>query len=147
MKVRRRLWPRIVLLVSLVGAFGFVMIDRTGASPPPRVNLQGITQLAQAVPTLAKLRREGRLLYGRECSVCHGSDGEGIAGPELRGNDFLSNRGRVVAQILGGDESRGMPPFGASLKNREVAAIATYVRNSWGNEFGVVPPEYVEVLR
>jgi mono/diheme cytochrome c family protein len=52
-----------------------------------------------------------------------------------------------VAQILGGDEERGMPPFDGSLEDRQVAAIATFVRNSWGNEFGVVLPEYVTRVR
>jgi mono/diheme cytochrome c family protein len=39
-----------------------------------------------------------------------------------------------------------MPPFDA-LNNRQAAAVATFVRNAWGNEFGVVLPDYVDRLR
>jgi mono/diheme cytochrome c family protein len=147
MKVRQGLWLRLVLLVLLTGSFGTVVADQTGAAPQSAVTPPGFAQLAQATPSLSTLRREGKKLYQRECAICHGDDGEGIAGPPLAGNDFLSNRGSVVAQIMGGDESRGMPPFGESLKNGDIAAIATYVRNAWGNEFGVVPPDYVQLLR
>jgi mono/diheme cytochrome c family protein len=34
-----------------------------------------------------------------------------------------------------------MPGFGAALSDREVAAVATYVRNSFGNEYGIVGEE------
>jgi len=27
----------------------------------------------------------------------------------------------------------GMPPFGPSLKDEEIAVLASYVRNAWGN--------------
>ncbi len=147
MRGRRCLWMRLTVLAALAGTFVFGAADRTGASSRPRVNPESFIQLAQRVPSLATLRREGRLLYARECLLCHGGEGEGIAGPELAGNDFLNSGGRVVAQIMGGDEERGMPPFGESLKDRQIAAIATYVRNSWGNEFGVVLPDVAGRMR
>ena len=31
-----------------------------------------------------------------------------------------------------------MPPIGEKFTDREIAEVVTYVRNSWGNQFGVV---------
>jgi mono/diheme cytochrome c family protein len=36
-----------------------------------------------------------------------------------------------------------MPAFAADLDNWQVAAVATFVRNSWGNEYGLVREEWV----
>lgn len=135
-----------VAIVALTGSFGFGAVAGPDAGPQSRANTGAFRQLAQATPNLRTLTREGRLLYARECSVCHGDEGEGIAGPKLVGNELLESRGLTVGQILWGDPERGMPPFDA-LNNRQAAAVATFVRNAWGNEFGVVLPDYVDRLR
>jgi mono/diheme cytochrome c family protein len=41
----------------------------------------------------------------------------------------------------------GMPPFGHTLSDPEVAAVATYVRNAWGNKAGAVMPLDVQKTR
>jgi mono/diheme cytochrome c family protein len=90
---------------------------------------------------LAALIAEGEPLYNQNCAVCHLADGAGATGPRLAvgpagPNPFLNSGTAVAFQIINGYMDHGMPPFG-HLSNREVAAIATYVRNSWGNTFGV----------
>jgi mono/diheme cytochrome c family protein len=40
-----------------------------------------------------------------------------------------------------------MPSFGWKLSDAQVAAVATYVRNSWGNSAPVVSPSDVGRLR
>lgn len=40
-----------------------------------------------------------------------------------------------------------MPEFAAALSNEQIAAIATYVENSWGNAYGIVTPDDVQVSR
>ena len=62
---------------------------------------------------------------------------KGLAAPALAGNGFVASAGSVAAQILAGNPDRGMPAFDR-LSDREIAAIATFVRNSWGNEYGLV---------
>jgi mono/diheme cytochrome c family protein len=101
---------------------------------------------AQAVDQ-ATLAREGQPLFARNCAVCHGANGEGLAGPRLVGRDFLKSSVAVVVQILEGYEARGMPPFKAQFNDRQVAAIGTYVRNAWGNSFGIVLPDEVKNSR
>ena len=40
-----------------------------------------------------------------------------------------------------------MTAFGSLLKDEEIAAVLTYVRNSWGNKAAVVKPETVKKVR
>ena len=40
-----------------------------------------------------------------------------------------------------------MTPFGGLLDDEEIAAVLTYVRNSFGNEASVVTPEQVSRVR
>lgn len=93
----------------------------------------------------AALMEEGALVYRRvaNCAGCHGNEGAGDFGPRLAGDRYLASVGGVVGIILGGFTDRGMPAFTADLDNRQVAAVATFVRNSWGNEFGLVREEWV----
>jgi mono/diheme cytochrome c family protein len=100
------------------------------------------TAIAQADPDpelFAALMEEGEDVYERkaQCGFCHGSDGMGAGAPRLAGNTYVRANASTVGIILGGYESHGMPAFRSSLTIREVAAVATYVRNSWGNDFGI----------
>jgi mono/diheme cytochrome c family protein len=65
------------------------------------------------------------------CSACHGANGEGGIGPALAGNADLANAALVINQVLVGGGI--MPPFGAQLTDDQIAAVANYVRTSWGN--------------
>jgi len=53
-------------------------------------------------------------------------------------------KGVVRVIILGGAD---MPPIGAKFSDRELAAVVTYVRNSWGNKYGLVTEEQARKLR
>lgn len=70
------------------------------------------------------------------CSGCHGANGEGGVGPALAGNLNLRDGTAVIGQIVSGGEV--MPAFVDILDSDQIAAVATYVRNSWGNDFGEV---------
>ncbi len=95
-------------------------------------------------PLLAELLAEGEALFEKNCAPCHGSDFAGGEGPRLASNRNVGGDG-VVAQmmILGGGY---MPAFGR-LNNRQMAAIATYVRNTHGNEYGLVTEEEIAADR
>ena len=119
-----------------LAAFSFVLVVATsGAISQDGGRKIGAYVIAQAAPApeilLAALMEEGEPIYRANCLGCHGDD--------LAGNDTLASTSSVVGQILEGDlEHAGMPPFAGTLNDREVAAVATYIRNSWGNSFGVV---------
>jgi mono/diheme cytochrome c family protein len=79
------------------------------------------------------------------CYACHGEYGYGGVGPRFRENRFLGMSDYVVGQILIG---RGvMPSFAKALDNNQIAQVASYIRNSWGNQFGGVKPDDVAKAR
>ena len=88
----------------------------------------------------------GENVYSANCTACHNSDGKGIPNlaaslannPGLLADDASSiittvlqgGRGAVTA---GNPTSGAMPSFAWKLSDEQVAAVATYLRNSWGN--------------
>ena len=57
----------------------------------------------------------------------------------------------LIKIILQGYDARAefgvMPPFAETLKDEEIAAIATHERSSWGNNAPAVKPEDVKKIR
>ena len=101
----------------------------------------------------------GQRTYKNECAQCHGDSGEGSGDyPALAGNRTVTMNSSVnLVQIIlsggftpttkGNPRPYGMPPFGHSLSDLEVAAVATYVRSAWGNNAGAVMPLDVQKTR
>jgi len=106
-----------------------------------------MAQPANDEATLAAYMEEGAGVYTDFCSACHGVNGEGGAGPQLANNAFVSGRSAIINQVLYGATDHGMPPFAPVLTDEQVAAVTTYVRNSFGNEYGLVLPRSVELRR
>lgn len=93
------------------------------------------------------LMADGAKVYTSNCAVCHGANGEGGIGVKLAANSQVGNAAYVVERVLNGFIEHGMPPFRAALDDHQVAAVATYVRDSWGNDFGPVTEEEVAAER
>jgi mono/diheme cytochrome c family protein len=89
---------------------------------------------------------DGSMIYTRAgCVACHGREGGGGIGPALADNPNLETVEAPVAQVLFGKGR--MPAFGNRLSNEEVAAVVTYIRTSFGNDFGEVTVEEVAEVR
>jgi len=100
---------------------------------------------SSADDTTSRSRLEGAKLGAAlytNCSACHGPEGQGHFGPPLANDPNLADADVVVAKILRG--SANMPAFAGTLDAAEVAAVATHVRNSWGNAMGPVSTAEVE---
>jgi cytochrome c553 len=104
--------------------------------------------------------QQGRAIWEDECSACHRMNGEGVARffPTLKGNPNLQQRNptTVLHFILAGTRRSptagaptplSMPAFYWKLNDEQVAAVATYARNSWGNKAGPVSAKDVAELR
>jgi glucose/arabinose dehydrogenase/cytochrome c5 len=81
----------------------------------------------------------GEQVYDDNCATCHQPDGQGSGGyPALAGNSFVTadDPSGVIEIVTNGRGS--MPSFGDQLEPEEIAAVASYVRNSWENEASVV---------
>ena len=99
--------------------------------------------------SLDALTAEGASVYRNRCAKCHGRNGEGQqeshdAAPRLGGNFARLSVGEIAVRVIRGGSY--MPPFG-SLTDREIAAVATYVRNSFGNNLGIATEEQVAQTR
>ena len=126
------------------------------------VYLQGLPPhepdaVAVSNPPASALER-GAKVYEQHCAQCHGEQGGGKPGafPALKGNRAVvladpTNVVRVVLQggylpaTAGNPRPHGMPPFQHLLADEEVAAVATFIRNSWGNRAPAVGT--IEVYR
>jgi len=92
----------------------------------------------------------GRQNFLNLCANCHGTQGEGMArfAPPLKSSEWVTGDKEKLAMILlhgmegpvvvNGKEYGipdilpNMPSF-STLQNEDIAAISTYIRNSWGN--------------
>ena len=89
--------------------------------------------------------RGSQIYMQSRCFACHGQLGTGGFGPTLAGDRILAIQTFVIAQILIG---RGkMPAFGDRLSDDDIAAVAQYIRNNWGNHYGPVTPGDVSSVR
>jgi mono/diheme cytochrome c family protein len=73
-------------------------------------------------------------LFRSVCARCHGAEGGGRIGPALALNDNLTDPQYVAGKILHGQG--GMPAFETLLDAETIAALGTYIRTSFGNDFG-----------
>lgn len=107
----------------------------------------------------------GKAIYAKEgyCATCHQADGKGLTAsgfPPLAGTTWVNgNEERaikiVLKGLLGPIEVNGkkypgqvpMTPFEGLLNDKEVAAVLTYVRNSFGNKTPAIQPEKVKAVR
>ncbi len=114
-------------------------------------DLQDMAAYLKAIPPESPLRTgrrrpdatraQGAKLYLDHCVGCHQSMGRGILGvfPPLAGNGVVlaPDPADILKVILLGIPSQNgliaMPSFAASMTDPQVAALANYVRTSWGN--------------
>ena len=103
---------------------------------------------------------QGGKLYAQHCADCHGMDGNGVAGvyPPLNGNTSVTEPTGINAirsVLLGGFAPAtaanpmpySMPPFAQQLSDADVAAVVTWIRQSWSNQGGAVQPGDVATYR
>ena len=102
----------------------------------------------------------GEAIFVDTCSACHTRTGAGIEHlfPRLAGDAIVrqADPTTLVRIILTGVRGAGtdarptspaMPSFGYRLDDSQVAAVVTYIRNSFGNAAPAVDAELVRTLR
>jgi mono/diheme cytochrome c family protein len=102
----------------------------------------------------------GRDVYERICGLCHGNDGMGKPNqaPAYVGSEWaLGSPNRMIRiplvgltgpiEVSGQQWSLSMPAMGASLSDNDLAAVLTYIRQSWGNKASEVTPDQVAAVR
>lgn len=102
----------------------------------------------------------GARVYADNCMACHRSDGAGYnqTFPGLAKNSVLNDPaadsvvriiliGHTVPATKAAVTEYTMPAFGWRLSNEDVAAVTTFIRQSWGNSGGTVTAQEVGRLR
>lgn len=106
----------------------------------------------------------GAEIFEKNCSMCHQNTGQGLEGvfPPLAKSDYLlgiaksKDRKEVVNIVLNGrtgkikvngKEYNGVMTPVSGLSNGELAAVLTYVTNSWGNKAKEFTPSEVAEYR
>lgn len=86
----------------------------------------------------------GQQVYSNNCAACHQASGQGIEGvyPSLAGSALVTEPYEGVIQILLNGRG-GMPSFSSDLSNEQIAAVASYIRNAWGNDAEPITPQMV----
>lgn len=97
-----------------------------------------------------KLLGEGGQLYAQYCSTCHLPNGlgDGTRFPPLAGSEWVTGDKKRLIQLVihgmsgpitvkGVGYNEAMPSH-AYLSDRQLAAILSYVRQSWGNNAGFI---------
>lgn len=92
------------------------------------------------------LKAKGEAVYTASCAGCHQATGKGLPGvfPALVGGANTGNAEYTINILIKG--KGGMPGF-AQLSDEELAGVATYIKNSWGNKFGGISPEQIKAAR
>jgi mono/diheme cytochrome c family protein len=127
-----------------------------GDNPPPPAPQPAVDPAESA----AAANGAGRMSYVALCAGCHGLDGDGVPNTvvSMRANSTLrlvDPRNLIVAMLDGiGAENfphrasmQAMPGFSDKLSNAEAAALANYLRVTWGGQKADVTPAAVRALR
>ena len=134
------------------------------SSRPRRAALLTLILAASAcvlyTPSAAGAQSDGKQVFSTTCAACHQATGEGVPGvyPPLAGSEWVTGDDAKVVRILlhgvtGPIEVAGetfnsmMPPWGATLKDADIAAVLTYVRSQWGNKGAPVSAAKVASIR
>ena len=118
----------------------------------------GSSAVAQPVAELS-LVEQGKSIYSN-CQPCHQASGLGVAGqfPPLVGIDYVVGSEKRLVSILlkglGGPVSIGgatyngaMPAWEKALSDRKIAAVASYIRATWGNAAPEITEAKVAALK
>jgi mono/diheme cytochrome c family protein len=102
---------------------------------------------AKTAATGAAGTADGAAIYAARCVACHQASGAGLPGvfPPLAGSEWVLGAEKALLQILlhgaegeltvkGTVYKGAMPAFGAQLADAELAAVASHIRQQWGNQ-------------
>jgi cytochrome c553 len=146
-----------------------------GTQHLPQADLQAMAVFLKSLPQVVsrpepapaatpEAMLKGAALYKHHCATCHGDQGQGrsigdqAVYPALAANRMVRlpqavNLVRAIAQggfgpaTPGHPRPFGMPPFAQQLKDDEIAALASFLRQSWGAQASAVEPQDVSRFR
>ena len=140
-----------IFIVFLFCGFGFwaglYLTQNSGNFAPSAFDLNAPkASLAGGPVAFEPDAAKGQTLFLANCAACHQATGLGVPGafpPLVKSVWVTGSEDRLVKAILAGlageievngvKYNGNMPNIGAGLKDAQIAHIATYVRQAWGN--------------
>src|SRR6267142_3159918 len=116
-----RLLPLFIAIAFPLLCAGLGLVATTQSASAQAQNRQYSTTEIQA----------GSRLYGAQCALCHGNNGDGIAGVNLPRQQFrrASTDDDIKSTITTGVVAAGMPPF--RLQPVELDGLVAYRRSGF----------------
>ncbi|MEO6985536.1 MAG: cytochrome c [Paralcaligenes sp.] len=103
---------------------------------------------------------DGAQIYAANCVACHQASGAGLPGvfPPLAGSEWVLGKPSVAVQIVlhgvdgsltvKGNVYKGeMPTFKDKLSDKEIAAVLSHIRSSFGNKADQIDEALVKAQR
>jgi mono/diheme cytochrome c family protein len=140
-----------IFIVFLFCGFGFwaglYLTQNSGNFAPTAFDLNAPKAAAAGGPVAFEPdAAKGEKLFIANCAACHQATGLGVPGafPPLAKSAWVTgSEERIIKAVLAGlageievngvKYNGNMPNIGAGLKDAQIAHIATYVRQAWGN--------------
>ncbi len=154
-------WLLFLLFILLY--WTMVYFDEHGGWFAPEVYspYRSLTELEMYQPAAGGNKDRGRTVYENVCALCHNTDGAGKPGqapPFVKSEWALGSANRMIRIPLAGLTGPvtvnsqeynlpSMPAMGAALSDDDLAAVLTYIRQSWGNNASEITPEQVKAVR
>ena len=112
------------VLVTLGLAALSLPAAQDAAQPPPQSQSSAVPQSA---PNMTAMDiPAGRKIFDGNCSRCHGADGAGTDGPDIRNVTSRMNDAALLNTIRRGVPGTGMPAFG-DIKESEAGNVIAYI--------------------
>ena len=160
----------VTVLILVIGVLFFlsgIYLDRHAGSFSPTVYdpyTVAFLETNRPPDPAGALRAKGKKVFDPTCAPCHQSSGAGLPGqyPPLAGSEWVlaKNPGRAIRIVLnslkGPVEVKGqvfdspvMPQWRDVLKDEEIAAVLTFIRQNkeWGHNAPAVALEEVKKIR
>jgi mono/diheme cytochrome c family protein len=123
-------------------------------------SLPGRRDTPQPLPSDDPVMAAGGAIYRDQCSACHALDGRGVPRlfPSIADSSMVrsDNQATLIRIVLRGARSvataaeptaPGMPSYAWQLDDVQVAAVLTYIRNTWGAAASAVSAQEVNRAR
>ena len=124
------------------------------ADPPVETKAEEETAVA-----MTPVMEQGKSVYSQYCLACHQANGKGVPGafPTLAQTKWTEGDAEMLVPVIingmqGAIEVKGesynsvMPQHGF-LSDEDIAAVLTYVRQSFGNDAGEITTDKVAKIR
>lgn len=154
-------WLLVFLFVLLY--WGMVTFDSQGGWFNSQVYApyRSLAELQAYQPQVGPLNlQRGKAVFDNVCGLCHNPDGMGKPNqaPPLAGSEWVKGiPSRMIpipliglsgpVSVKGHEWNLAMPAMGASLSDEDLAAVLSYIRQSWGNSASEISAEQVRKVK